>query len=37
MMYVEFMKIIQPADSNDVMVVRLIPAYSAQERLIPTL
>ena len=30
MMYVEFMKYIHLADSNEVMVVRLISAYSAQ-------
>ena len=35
-MYVEFMKNIHLADSNKVMVVRLISAYSTQERLIPT-
>ena len=37
MVYVEFMKNIHLTDSNEVMVVRLISAYSAQERLIPTL
>ena len=33
MVYVEFMKNIHLADSNEVMVVRLISAYSAKKRL----
>ena len=37
MVYVEFMKNIHLAYSNDVMVVRLNSAYSAQKRLIPTI
>ena len=35
-MYVEFMENIRLGDSNEVMVVRLISAYSGQQRLIPT-
>ena len=36
MVYVEFMKNIHVVDSNEVMVVTLISACSAQKRLIPT-
>ena len=36
MMYVEFMKNVSPADSRELMAVRLISASWAQKRLIPT-
>ena len=36
MVCLEFMKNIHLADSNEVMVVKLISAYWAQKRLIPT-
>ena len=35
-MYVEFMKNVLLVDSNEEMGVRLISAFRAQERLIPT-
>ena len=35
-MYVEFMKIVLLVDSNEEMGVRLISAFWAQQRLIPT-
>ena len=36
MLYVEFMNNFYLADSNKLMAVRLISAYPAQKRLIPT-